>query len=63
MLCILQGMSTREIAENLGVSTNTIKFHTKSIYARLGVRRRADAVTVVFSQMMGNNSLSVHNEQ
>jgi LuxR family transcriptional regulator, maltose regulon positive regulatory protein len=37
-------MSAREIAEELGVSHNTVKTHVRSIYAKLGVSRRREAV-------------------
>ncbi|HET6505087.1 MAG TPA: LuxR C-terminal-related transcriptional regulator, partial [Amycolatopsis sp.] len=35
-----------EIAEDLTVSPNTVKTHVRSIYTKLGVKRRRDAVTV-----------------
>ena len=34
------GMRNREIAERLMISTNTVKFHLRTIYTRLGVRSR-----------------------
>ncbi|MFI8214644.1 LuxR C-terminal-related transcriptional regulator [Streptomyces sp. NPDC085932] len=37
-------LSTEEIAADLNVSVNTVKTHLKSIYRKLGVSRRADAV-------------------
>ncbi|MFV0433430.1 MAG: LuxR C-terminal-related transcriptional regulator [Leucobacter sp.] len=36
--------TTREIAEALGVSINTVKTHQRSIYRKLGVATRRDAV-------------------
>lgn len=38
--CIHQGMVNREIAEQLFVSTNTIKFHVRNIYKKLNVKNR-----------------------
>lgn len=37
-------LSTQEIAEDLHVSVNTVKTHLKSVYRKLGVGRRAEAV-------------------
>jgi LuxR family maltose regulon positive regulatory protein len=38
------GLSNREIAERLFISLDTVKSHTKHIYAKLGVRARHQAV-------------------
>ncbi len=38
------GLSAREIGDQLGVSRNTIKTHTKSLYRKLGATGRRDAV-------------------
>ena len=46
-LAVLQllaaGLSNREIAEQLYLSINTVKTHTKSIYGKLNVRSRTQA--------------------
>jgi LuxR family maltose regulon positive regulatory protein len=39
------GLSAREIGEELGVSRETVKTHTKRIYQKLGVSSRRNAVT------------------
>jgi len=36
-----QGRSNKEIARELGIVEDTVKKHLKSVYAKLGVRRRA----------------------
>jgi len=41
---IAAGKSTREIAETLFVSENTVKTHASRLYDKLGVRRRTQAV-------------------
>jgi LuxR family maltose regulon positive regulatory protein len=38
------GLSTREIGEELGISRDTVKTHTKRIYQKLGVSSRRNAV-------------------
>ena len=41
------GMSNREIAERLVISANTVKFHLRAIYSRLGVNNRVQATQIV----------------
>jgi DNA-binding NarL/FixJ family response regulator len=40
-----EGLSNRQIADRLGVSDHTIKFHISSILDKLGVSTRTEAVT------------------
>ncbi|HUX13297.1 MAG TPA: response regulator transcription factor [Spirochaetia bacterium] len=44
LVLILQGCRNREIAERLGISENTVKYHVASVYGKLGVVNRAEAV-------------------
>jgi LuxR family maltose regulon positive regulatory protein len=44
LLLLPSGLSAREIGSELGVSRDTIKTHTKSIYRKLGTSSRRDAV-------------------
>jgi LuxR family maltose regulon positive regulatory protein/serine/threonine-protein kinase PknK len=39
-----RGLSNKEIARNLNVTINTVKWYLKSIYMKLGVARRGEAV-------------------
>jgi LuxR family transcriptional regulator, maltose regulon positive regulatory protein len=39
-----QGRSNKEIARSLGITPETVKSHVKSIFAKLGVERRAQAI-------------------
>jgi DNA-binding NarL/FixJ family response regulator len=38
------GMSNRAIAEHLGISEHTVKFHLAAVYGKLGATTRAEAV-------------------
>ncbi|MFN2177542.1 MAG: LuxR C-terminal-related transcriptional regulator [Anaerolineales bacterium] len=40
------GLANKQIAVELGISSHTVKFHVSSIYAKLGVVNRAEAVRV-----------------
>jgi ATP/maltotriose-dependent transcriptional regulator MalT len=41
---IAAGLSTREIAERVHVSENTVKTHSSRVFDKLGARRRTQAV-------------------
>ena len=36
----LEGKSAKQIAEILGISKNTLKYHNKNIYSKLGISSR-----------------------
>ena len=38
------GLSYEEIAQRLFVSLNTVRFHVRAVYGKLGVNRRAAAI-------------------
>jgi DNA-binding NarL/FixJ family response regulator len=39
-----EGLGNRDIGERLGISEHTVKFHLASIYGKLGVGNRTEAV-------------------
>jgi len=39
-----QGFSNQEIADKLFVSLNTVKTHSSNLFAKLGVKRRTEAI-------------------
>ena len=41
---IAEGLSTREMAQRLHVSENTVKTHASRVFSKLGARRRTQAV-------------------
>jgi two-component system response regulator DesR len=44
---LASGISNKEIAERLTVSANTVKFHLRTIYSKLGVHNRVQALRVL----------------
>ena len=45
---VLEGSSTRQIADQLGISVGTVQQHLKAIFDKTGVRSRRDLVGKVF---------------
>lgn len=41
---LAQGLANKQIAVELGISEHTVKFHVSSIYTKLGVTNRTEAV-------------------
>ncbi len=48
------GMSNRELGSHLYVSENTIKTHLRRLYAKLGVRNRAQAASLAGQGILGD---------
>jgi two-component system nitrate/nitrite response regulator NarL len=46
LMCLAQGHCPAEIANELGISVNTVRTHTNKIFAKLGVHSRLEAVAV-----------------
>jgi len=50
------GLSNREIAERLGLSTETVRKHLATAYARTGVNNRASMVALAYDVRFGGHS-------
>lgn len=44
LACVAAGHSNKAVAQTLGISQRTIKFHLERTFLRLGVSNRAEAV-------------------
>jgi NarL family two-component system response regulator LiaR len=51
--CLADGRSRAEIADELGLSANTVRTHTNKIFAKLGVHSQLEAVTVARGSLRG----------
>jgi DNA-binding CsgD family transcriptional regulator len=43
---VMSGYSNKEIAGEIHVSGNTVKFHLKNVYSKIGANHRAHAVVI-----------------
>jgi DNA-binding CsgD family transcriptional regulator len=50
MVLLVTGASRQEIADELGVSYETVKAHLRSAYRRLGVHDRVDAINAFLDE-------------
>ena len=44
---VARGKTNAAVAEELVVSENTVKFHVKSIYQKLGIHSKAEVAAIV----------------
>lgn len=45
---ITEGLTNSQIAEKMYVSINTIKYHTRNIYAKLGIANRTQVAARIY---------------
>ena len=46
---VAKGLSNQELADELGLSINTVKFHLRNLYDKLSIKNRAQAVAFFYS--------------
>lgn len=51
--CLVQGISNRQIGEELGVEEVTVKLHLRRIYKKIGVTNRTQAVKLAMAKGLG----------
>lgn len=50
LAALARGRTNTELAAELGISINTVKFHLRNLYEKLGFRNRAQAIAFYYSQ-------------
>ena len=59
LLALLRaGRPAANIAADLGISVNTVKFHLKNLYGKLGVHNRTQAVNAYLSAQVESGRLT-----
>ena len=56
LLLYAKGNTTEEILEKLGITSNTLKFHSRNIYRKLGVKSRQEAEKMAVKALYPNGS-------
>ncbi len=51
---IVKGKSNKEIASQVNISVNTVKFHVKNIYDKLNIKSRKEALNISKAQLISN---------
>ena len=51
-----KGLTNRELSKELGISTNTVKFHLSNLYDKLSVKNRAQAIAFYYSSRLPGES-------
>lgn len=46
---LAKGLTNRQLSAELGISTNTVKFHLSNLYDKLSVKNRAQAIAYYYS--------------
>jgi len=50
---LAKGLTNRQLSAELGISTNTVKFHLSNLYDKLSVKNRAQAIAYYYVSRLG----------
>jgi two-component system nitrate/nitrite response regulator NarP len=56
-----KGLTNRELAKELDISINTVKFHLSNLFEKLSVRNRAQAIAFYYSSRLPGEKLNTEN--
>ncbi|MEM8812044.1 MAG: response regulator transcription factor [Pseudomonadota bacterium] len=59
---LARGSSNRDLARELDISVNTVKFHLRNLYEKLSVRSRGQAIALYFTSGPGAKEAQVANQ-
>lgn len=57
-----KGLTNRELSKELGISTNTVKFHLSNLYEKLTVKNRAQAIAFFYSSRLSREGRGSEND-
>ena len=49
-MLVARGLSNRDIARELGLTTGTVKLHMHQVIHKLGVKRRSEAILTILRE-------------
>ena len=52
---LAKGLTNRQLSAELGISTNTVKFHLSNIFDKLSVKNRAHAIAFYYANRSGSS--------
>ena len=57
-----KGLTNRELAKELDISINTVKFHLSNLFEKLSVRNRAQAIAFYYSSRIPGENLNTESD-
>ncbi|WP_157370229.1 helix-turn-helix domain-containing protein [Aquiflexum balticum] len=52
LACIFKSMNTKATSETLFISTNTVKFHLKNLYEKIGAHNRLELIVTLKNMIL-----------